>query len=134
MGIPTEDLAKEMGGEHGAVERVHTGHMATGASPLGKGVPRLEHTRAGHLGRERGARGHGHQCRPTGVARAHTRAAGGGSVDVGRGWRRRAERHAMWSSRSPVETLATVWNGGACVGHEGGPRVGGRLGEVGHDG
>jgi hypothetical protein len=54
LGIPTEDLAKEMGGGHGVVEHVHTRHTATGASPLGEGAPRLEHTRVGHWGRERG--------------------------------------------------------------------------------
>jgi hypothetical protein len=53
--IPTEDLAKEMGGGHRAVEHAHTGHMSTGASPLGERAPRLEHTRAGHWGRE-------HEC------------------------------------------------------------------------
>jgi hypothetical protein len=47
-GIHAEDLAKERGGRHRAVECAHAGHTATGESPMGEAAPMLEHTGAGH--------------------------------------------------------------------------------------
>jgi hypothetical protein len=43
-GIPVEDLAKESGGRHGAMEHAHAGRMTTGASPLGEVTRMLEDT------------------------------------------------------------------------------------------
>jgi hypothetical protein len=106
-GILTEDLAKERGGGHGAMEHAHTGHMATGASPLGERVPMLEHTGASRWGRRR------RHWRTPPPVQAYWDSACEHQSRRGRecGHRSRSEMGGearRWLSRSLAKTLAPV--------------------------